>query len=1160
MSDKPTDLFEDPNRTSQRVLPLIEDEGNRNQLINWLDSHDSLESVAFDGDLMETQFDVCILDEEALHHYQTELAQLKEEVQPVIIPSLLLLPESTGRGNAFDRKKLTGSDSSAPIDEIASLPVKQKELEWRLNTLLRLREQSIQAYTRGRRYHETKQQLHDIIRKNVPFDQKAREALELGARYLDTDVGLLNRVDAESGYIEATITADLTDGQLVQDIENDLSERYCRETINKDDPLPIYNAPDQGWGDDPAFTSSGIHTYLGIPLIIDDEPYGTVCFIGKDARSEPFSETETRFAEHLCRLLERELDRELLESKLSHQSSLSTVLNRVLRHNLRNDINVIRGHLEIFADQADDNLDLETPLNKINSLLDLTEKARRLDQIVSSSTDRRHTEMGAFMTELVNRFAEEYPNASIAVECDDEIHVSVLETFDRAIEELVGNALKHSGEQPTVTIDIEPVPNAVEIRIQDDGPGLPSQEATVLREGVETSLAHGSGLGLWSAYWIIDSHDGTIDAEVTAEGTRIKVTIPRKYTVGIQEQQSELTKSVDKYKTVFEQVKDLLVILNDEGQILEANPAAGDLLGVDEQELLGQPIRDFLPDELNFDSVWQDFLKMGTIPEEMPIITADGEKRLHEHSGTVDIIPGQHLFVGRDVTEKKQREEELRETKQRLDLALEGADAGVWEWNIETDDLVWDETMEQLFGLPPGTFEGTLEAFIKRVHPEDRNQLNSDIQTALDENEQFESEYRIQRDDGEQYWVNGRGELFSNGETDRMVGIVTDITERKEREREMTSLKERYETLLDAAPDPVFVADAETEELLDVNAAAASLLEKSRDQLIGSYQTTLHPTADTELYREAFQQIAGEQTTIRTLPDGSHLELITDIGETVPVEISVDTVSLPEQSVVFGIFRDISDQLEREAELRIKTRAIEKAPIGIALSDPDQDDNPFVYANEQFHELTGYGESAIGRNCRYLQGEETDPDTVSRIRQAIENEESIREVILNYRKDGTPFWNRLTIAPIRDDTGELVNWVGFQEDVTQEIAREEVLEERTQQLEAVIQTSPDGIIATDPDGTVRLWNDAAEELFGYDADTVKGEPIQSLGLHCGDQQSEFNQLFERVIEGEELTNHEIRRETKDGDRIQLSLSIAPITDESGTITGVMGIAKKQSRN
>lgn len=91
-----------------------------------------------------------------------------------------------------------------------------------------------------------------------------------------------------------------------------------------------------------------------------------------------------------------------------------------------------------------------------------------------------------------------------------------------------------------------------------------------------------------------------------------------------------------------------------------------------------------------------------------------------------------------------------------------------------------------------------------------------------------------------------------------------------------------------------------------------------------------------------------------------------------------------------------------------------------------------IYVNDAFVEMTGYPrEETLGENCRFLQGENTDSERVARIRKSIDNEEPIAVELRNYRRDGTEFWNRLEIAPVRNDEGEVINWVGFQQDVTE---------------------------------------------------------------------------------------------------------------------------------
>lgn len=129
--------------------------------------------------------------------------------------------------------------------------------------------------------------------------------------------------------------------------------------------------------------------------------------------------------------------------------------------------------------------------------------------------------------------------------------------------------------------------------------------------------------------------------------------------------------------------------------------------------------------------------------------------------------------------------------------------------------------------------------------------------------------------------------------------------------------------------------------------------------------------------------------------------------------------------------RDITERKERQRELERKNRAIETAPIGITLSDPAQPDNPLNYVNKRFTDLTGYAEAdVLGRNCRFLQGEQTAPEPIAKIQAAIDAERTVTVELQNYRKDGTPFWNRVTIAPVYDEDGELSNYVGFQQDVT----------------------------------------------------------------------------------------------------------------------------------
>jgi len=112
-------------------------------------------------------------------------------------------------------------------------------------------------------------------------------------------------------------------------------------------------------------------------------------------------------------------------------------------------------------------------------------------------------------------------------------------------------------------------------------------------------------------------------------------------------------------------------------------------------------------------------------------------------------------------------------------------------------------------------------------------------------------------------------------------------------------------------------------------------------------------------------------------------------------------------------------------------QAMAQTRMAICLCDPHQPDIPIVFANRAFRRLTGYSEEeTVGRNCRFLQGPKTDPEPIARIREAIANEDVVVVELLNYRKNGTTFWNALHLGPIYNDKGELVYFFGSQWDVS----------------------------------------------------------------------------------------------------------------------------------
>jgi PAS domain S-box-containing protein len=140
-------------------------------------------------------------------------------------------------------------------------------------------------------------------------------------------------------------------------------------------------------------------------------------------------------------------------------------------------------------------------------------------------------------------------------------------------------------------------------------------------------------------------------------------------------------------------------------------------------------------------------------------------------------------------------------------------------------------------------------------------------------------------------------------------------------------------------------------------------------------------------------------------------------------------------ALVVFLHLDAADTDDPDAYLQaLRERAVIATDITFTITDPRQPDNPLIWVNPSFSRVTGYGyDEAVGRNCRFLQGPATDPAAVAEITAALAEQRTVTATLLNYRKDGTAFWNQLSISPVFDGEGALVSFVGAQTDVTERV-------------------------------------------------------------------------------------------------------------------------------
>jgi PAS domain S-box-containing protein len=380
----------------------------------------------------------------------------------------------------------------------------------------------------------------------------------------------------------------------------------------------------------------------------------------------------------------------------------------------------------------------------------------------------------------------------------------------------------------------------------------------------------------------------------------------------------------------------------------------------------------------------------------------------------------------------RERELELERQVDLFEKAEDIANVGAWEYDIESETNWWTDEVYRIYGLPEDT-ELTPEEGIQYYHPDDRPVIEDAYNTAVEEGEPYDLELRIVDAEDHQRWVRTRGEpQCEDGEVIRVRGTVQDITERKERELEL----QRIEQAVEASGHAIFITDPDG-RIEFVNSGFEATTGFEQAEVVGKTPRVLNSGEMSEEYFEDLWDtiLSGEVWQEEIVNRRKNGEQYTAFQTIAPVTDGDDIHAF------VAVHDDITERKEREETLQRRTQAIGEAPVGITISDPDQADNPLIYVNDAFLEITGYQrEEVLGENCRFLQGENTDPDRVARIREAIDAKEPISIDLRNYRKDGTEFWNHLEIAPVRNDAGTVVNYIGFQQDVTERKDRQRQLE------------------------------------------------------------------------------------------------------------------------
>ena len=287
--------------------------------------------------------------------------------------------------------------------------------------------------------------------------------------------------------------------------------------------------------------------------------------------------------------------------------------------------------------------------------------------------------------------------------------------------------------------------------------------------------------------------------------------------------------------------------------------------------------------------------------------------------------------ITRDITERRRADELLRESEQRLTLASTSGEVGVWDLDLIADQAWRSLQHDRIFGYESLLPNWGKAVFSDHVFPEDRELVKQRFEEAF-QSGRLELECRIIRADQAMRWISAKGEVLRNeqGQPIRMMGVVTDVTERKRAEEALEKSRENLRALLEVAPDAVVTVDDQGKIVL-VNGQTEKLFGYQRQELLGERVERLIPARVREGHS---QQCAGHSAEPHAPVMGAGLELygLRKDGTEFPVEISLSPIQTSEGFRVISSIRDVSErkktqrQIEQQnRELELRNREVERA-------------------------------------------------------------------------------------------------------------------------------------------------------------------------------------------------------------------------------------------
>jgi PAS domain S-box-containing protein len=399
------------------------------------------------------------------------------------------------------------------------------------------------------------------------------------------------------------------------------------------------------------------------------------------------------------------------------------------------------------------------------------------------------------------------------------------------------------------------------------------------------------------------------------------ITAQRKALLELQQREAQL-------RVLFEASHAGILMVDRNGGIILANRRMAEMVGLTMEELLQTTYPALVhPDQRGVGDERMRKLIIGEIDHvstERHFIRKDGSDfwgflsgRRHEDAEGNFISLIGHII---DITEIKLTEKALRKSEELVSLATRATRTGIWDWDIVSDSLTWDDSMYHLYGIHKKEFGGAYEAWSQTLHPDDLRHVDLEIQAALRGEHEYGPEFRIIRPDGTVRFIKAASQTFfdDNGKPVRMIGTNIDITEQKLVEEAVRSNEEKFRLLFENAKDGIFIL-SDHGTLIALNSSFAAMHGYTVEEMHSMHLGDLDTRETAKLAPERIQRLlAGESLTFE-------VEHYCKDRRTIPLEVSASLVRINNEKCILGFHRDISERKMAEKERSSLERQMQHA-------------------------------------------------------------------------------------------------------------------------------------------------------------------------------------------------------------------------------------------